>query len=362
MLVLDRYLTAKYDYHQLNNMDYHFDSDHNQNEYQIDNQNQNEYHFDNENQNQNHNQNQIDNENHNENHNNIYNQKGGGSWSVGSDGNDSTHDMLSEYKITEYDFKTEIITYKNSIKDSNKSLDMMFKDYEKYMNEKIKKMKISKQYIIINDSPDFYDLPHNYAYLGVVMWMLYNNYPIHTKYLYRILAHAYFDYFLTINIKEASGWFTWNDRRLAIINEIRTINYAINTAKNNIAQLTIMTKKGKCSGEQISTFICDIFKKNPEKIMDKYYIKYKKRKPEYSFLKYSVEPGIDAKLLHVGTIMMGHNGKKDYEAYIVTLNNHKKIWSLYDSSEYIYSNYIEDKYITDIYGQQFYKVTKRKKI
>jgi hypothetical protein len=280
---------------------------------------------------------------------NIF-QKAGGAWAVYSSSNDSTYDMLTCYKITDYDLETDKTIYYNEIKDTDKSLNMLFKDYEKDLKNMYKK---SGSCVKINENVDFYDSPHNYAYLGVVMFMLENNYPIRIKFLHRILAHAYYEYFKIINVKEASGWRSWNDRRLSLISEIRLINYAINTAKKGVGQITLDKKK-------MYKMTDNMAKTNPEKVMDKYYIHHKKRKPKYPFLKYSIEPGVDPKLLHIGTVMMGHNGKRSEEAYVVILNkSNKKIWELFDPFDSMFTFYVEDKYMLDLYGKQYYRVLRR---
>ena len=287
------------------------------------------------------------------------NQKGGGSWSVSSHGNDNTQDMIDMYNLSVYDEEKNDHIYHNTIKETDAALKKVFKDYEKYLMDKFKK---SHSCTVIKDDVDFYDVPHNSDYLGIVIWMLEREFPIRVKYLYRSLANAYYEYFRIITIKEASGWKDWNERRLALINEIRLINYAINTAKNGIA-LIVPNKKHEKPCGAVNSMICDSVKKSPEKIMDKYYIRHIKRKPQYPFLKYSIEPGVDPRLLQLGTIMMGHNGSKNnhLEAYIVSLNNsHKKVWSLFDPFDSNYSQYIEDKYLIDLYGDQYYRVLRRK--
>lgn len=291
-------------------------------------------------------------------HNNIIIQKAGGTWGVSSYDNDNTQDMINNYKLSDYDDKKDEMIYHNTLEESDKALNIMFKDYEKYLMDKFKR---SGSCIVIKDDVDFYDVPHNNDYLGIVIWMLENKYPVRTKFLYRSLANAYYDYFRIIIVKEASGWQEWDERRLALINEIRLINYAINTAKNDISHINPNKEyETPCGG--IYNMICDMAKKFPEKIMDKYYIRHIKRKPQYSFLGYSVEPGVDARLLQVGTIMMGHNGRKgETESYVVSLNKaHKKIWTLFDTFDSNCSQYIEDKYIIDLYGDQYYSVIKRK--
>jgi len=184
------------------------------------------------------------------------------------------------------------------------------------------------------------------------------------SYLYRILAHAYIAYFEIINIGElCRERINKNTRRLALISEIKTINYAINTAKNSIAQLPII--RGS-----LHDFVRDISEKTPEQIMDKYYIHYKKRKPYNSYFKYSVEPGIDAKLLRVGTIMMGYNcvkkgenRKHNYsdEPFVVSLDDsNKKVWHAFSCHESNYTHYLKDKYMIDLYGQMYYDAIKKK--
>ena len=292
------------------------------------------------------------------NYNNITKQKGGGAWSVYSSGNDSTADMLISYNIQEFDDESDEPIEHKDIKDSDNALDMMFKDYEKDMKAIVKK---NKSHIKINEIIDFCDLPINDAYLGVVTWMLESNYPVRLKYLYRILAHAYISYFKVISLKGASGWFDWDERRRALIHEIRAINYAINTAKDGIAQITSSSNE-PC--DKIYGFVCDIFEKSPELVMDKYYIQYRKCRPRYDFIKYAAQPGVDPKLLKVGTVMDGYDGGRngdDSLAYIVILDKSgKKVWSLFDCFEHNYSCHLDDKYIIDLYGQQYYDTIKRK--
>lgn len=281
-------------------------------------------------------------------------QTGGGAWSSYSSGNDSTYDMLTHYNIRNYDSDTDKEIYFNDIKDTDKALTAMFKDYEKDLKKLFEK---NTPKIKINDGIDFYDSPHNSNYLGIVTWMLESNYYIHVKWLQRILIHAYYEYFKIVTVREASGWKSWDDRKNCLIGEIRLINYAINTAKKNVAKINWDKK------EVIYKEIDKIFKKNPEKVMDKIYIKHKKRKSKYSSSKYSIEPGVDARLLHVGTIMMGHNGKHNTEPFVVTLNNsNKKVWEFFDSWDSNFSNYLEDKYMIDLYGKEYYRIIRRPNI
>lgn len=282
---------------------------------------------------------------------NKIDQSGGGAWSTYSSGNDSTHDMLSEYKVTEFDSEKNDFIYHNQLKDTDKSLKLMFADYEKRQNEVCKK---SHTHIKTNDEIDFCDCRKNYAYLGVIMWMIESGYPIRVRFLYRALVMAYYEYFMTVTIKEASGWRTWINRRDSLIDEIHLINYVINTAKHGVAQITFDRK-------DLYKKISNISKKTPVKIMDRYFIHHKNIKPNHPSMKYCVEPGVDPRLLKVGTVMMGHSSKR-LEPFIVTLNNkNKKIWALFDTWESDPTFFMEDKFVTDLYGREYYRLIKRTK-
>ncbi|VBB18599.1 hypothetical protein YASMINEVIRUS_1062 [Yasminevirus sp. GU-2018] len=283
----------------------------------------------------------------------IGNQKGGGAWSTYSSQNDSTYDMISMYKISEYDESTDEHIYHSDVKATDIALKQMFKSYEKYTMDSIKKSGFVSK-LNTKDGVDFYDVPHAYSYLGVITWMLEHNYCVRLQYLYRALALAYSEYFKIITVREASGWRSWQDREKAVIDEIRLINYAINTAKAGVSNLSLQEKN-------VYSEITSIFKKTPAKVMDNHFISHKKRKPTYSFQKYYIEPGLDPKLLQIGTIMMGHEGRQILQPFIVTLNptTQKKMWREYNVFDSIYGSYIEDSHMIKLYGNEYYRKIKR---
>lgn len=260
---------------------------------------------------------------------NAINMIGGGAWTCYSSGNDSTYDYIAN--IVKYDDNGDPIFITN-VKNVDKLLKNIFKD-----------------------SDHIYD-----SYIGIVTWMLESGagYEIRLEHLKKILAYAYYAYFRIIMIKQASNWFCWENRKSCLINEIKLINYAINTtikSKKNICVFTFDKKKYKN--------VYDIICKNKDLTIDKIYIRHKKNKSKYPFDKYSIEPGLSPEILQVGTIMSGHTGSHSLDHYIVTLNNSKKkVWSRFDRVEGNNGFLIEDKYIIDLYGDMYYKVVRRPKI
>ena len=117
---------------------------------------------------------------------------------------------------------------------------------------------------------------------------------------------TYRDYIKLNSIREATGWKNWVDRKESLIFEIKLINYAINTAKNNVAKIDHDEKN--CNN--ILTCINKMINKNLEKFMDNIYLIYRESKPQYSFDKRRVQPAIDPKLLDVGNIMYGYVNRR----------------------------------------------------
>lgn len=289
-------------------------------------------------------------------------QTGGGAWSTSSDGNDSTHDMLFDYNLLTV--KDDELIHHSDLKSTNKALAKMFRDYEKDIKKYYKTKKNYKLLIPITSKNAEYFFVSQYHYLGIIIYCVKNGYEIHTDYLKKGLVMAYRAYIRLVNIREASGWRTWEDRKQSLIFEIKLLNHMINTAKKNVSQLKIDTEKDV--SKQIQKIL-----KSSKHTMDKIHLAHRKSKPTYSFQKYFIQPALDPNLLDFGTIMMGHEGRKYNRskkgskdksqkrmriAFIVSKSNNKKKWEPFETFEDIGSYLMDDQFMIDIYDKEYYKV------
>ena len=300
-------------------------------------------------------------------------QSGGGAWSMYSDGNDYTHDLLFEYKIFTFDKKDDRLIYNRDLQSTNKSLKKLFMDHKIIQNENENENE--------NKNKKDYTLGILYPILGVIIYMLLEKYNINIKYVKYALIFAYKQYINICAIREASGWFGWETRKECLIDEIRLLNYVINNAKDNICLFHYKYDSSDDSCDDFHKIISTIHEKNPSKTMDFIFMQYRKIIPKYTFQKYNVQPAIDPKILNCGIVMMGYEARKDERhifnnkytnnlliGFIVKgvhsydyfgIKNDNK-WSLYDYNDYKASYLIDHDIFVDIYGDEYLKMMKFK--
>lgn len=83
-----------------------------------------------------------------------------------------------------------------------------------------------------------------------------------------------------------------------------------------------------------------------ERPFDNVYLKYRKVKPRYDFLKYEVLPPLDPHLLSNGIVMRGYVGNKTHEYYLVRDGK----WIRYDSTIDPAVVYVDNSLLEDLYG------------
>jgi hypothetical protein len=317
-------------------------------------------------------------------------QTGGGAWSNGSDGNDSTYHMLSEFGFMKFIPGSDVNTindtimdaavkklikekeddrfeYYKDVKSTNKAFAKLFANYERSIKKHYAKNSGKNKSIVITPKNADYYYTSQYAYIGVIIYCLKHSYECHTKYLKRALVWAYRDYIKTIQTQEATGWRDWKSRVKSLISEIKLINYALNTAKKNVGIIRIKSNASKDDNNRITDNQIDrlLKKAGPLKTVDKIYLKYRKTKSRYSFQKYFVQPAIDPRILDEGTIMLGHEGRKAtsgkkirHSFIVVKGNNNSHRWKVYDPFDDISLPLLDEKAFIDIYGKHYHQVMK----
>lgn len=307
------------------------------------------------------------------------NQAGGGAWSCYSDGNDYTQDLISQLKLREYKEKeigknkdgTTIyeseITYHRDINTTNKALKKLFNMYKSDVIRHNKKHKTCDNKCNHDDKHIDYCWGYlNYAYFGVIIDLLLNEYPIHVKYLERALIHAYKNY-ININVLKCfTGWRSWEERKKCLIDEIHLINIAINTSRRKVGLLKIPENKNS-KEPRIKTFLKSISKNknSSNKMMDHIHFKRETISGQYYWENNTVVPCVDPNLLRIGTVMGGYNKRKanhgrksdkiNINGFIVEEKNNNHIWSRYDTNGILV---LDEQIWIDLYGEEYEKLMK----
>ncbi len=300
-------------------------------------------------------------------------QKGGGAWSHYSDGNDYTSDLIPMLNFVKYNYKEikqddgtfieegETIYYRD-VASTNKGLKKMFDMYKKDVIEINKKFKSCKCEKTDDKHVDYCWNSTNYAYLGVIIYLLLNEFEVHTQYLKRALIHAYKQYIEINLLKEFKTWSSWEERKRCLIDEIHLINYAINTSKRNVACLDMKEIKEKKGEETIKTFLKSINKTKKDKFMDHIFFKRHTIRPKYSWQGTAVGPCIDPKILRIGTTMSGYYKRTDRKnkktiaktGFTVTDDG----WKSTNIDVCVGSFVLDDQIFKDLYGEEYDKLMK----
>jgi len=158
-------------------------------------------------------------------------QRGGGAWSVGSSGNDYTYDLLGDIGIFHYE-DDKVIMERDP-----KKIDKVFKKLYVNFDKEVRKQAKGKRVV----NTDFSEYNLNYAHLGVIIYMLHHGYKVPPTYLKRALANAYKEYIKIVMLGPATGWKDPEERRVAIMDEILLLNYAINRGTYTTSSASLRT-------------------------------------------------------------------------------------------------------------------------
>lgn len=281
------------------------------------------------------------------------NQIGGGAWSTFSNGNDNSKDMMTTYKFSQYD--DDKMIYFKDIKSTNIGLQKMFNDFDNEI--KNKNSNFNK-----NTDASIYNL--NYSYLGVVIELLLNLYPVPKKYLVRALIHAYREYIRIYITKESSGWESYICRLNSLRYEILLLNYAINTGtpislSEEFINIECDTANEVIWESDIIRFINGLIDNKNSNIVDHIFLEHKEIKPKYDFYKYEYVPILNPLILNPGTIMKGYGDSKSASFFIVHEKNNQRTWKHYDSYEDVSIGYLPIDILYDIYGDVITTINKK---
>jgi len=279
------------------------------------------------------------------------NQSGGGAWSSYSYDNDSTYDLISFLKITKYNEEKDENEYNRSITQTNSALKRMFAEYRQQQIKTIKKTQENIKCMTDDKNVDYCWTHSTYWYLGVIIFMLINEYQVGSQYCVRALIHAYKEYLTVCMLQEGSGWKKWEDRKKSLIDEIHLINLAINTAKKNICMIKSPLNM-RSKREKIKLILSENKK---ELTMDKVFMKRRTIQSKYYWFSPNILPPIDPKLLRIGTVMMGLQKRKKPEIIqeIPFIVADKHVWKPYDPFENTALLKIDEKLFIDLYGDMY---------
>jgi hypothetical protein len=261
---------------------------------------------------------------------------GGGAWSNYSDGNDYTDDLLFEYKIIEINSDERI--YNKNIDQLEDALTRMFAEFDK--------------------SPHSHRYPPNYAYYGVIIYMLFHLYPIPMEFLVRALFDAYENFISNYLLGPASAWFNVFSRLQCQKTEILLLNLALNKG-TPISLPQDVIESDELDRSKLQTFIEKNIENTDYDFIDHLFLKYKKIGPQYPFQKFAVLPFIDPSLLSKGIVMMGYEGRGLPEYYIVDLINGVKEWKRFDPFETNGIVFLSYQFLYYLYGDHLNKIAKK---
>lgn len=276
--------------------------------------------------------------------------KGSGAWGEYSFDNDHAHDLFSYFET--YDAEKDIIIHHREPKKVSKAL----KKLDDYHFKRIK----SNDKSVTRKNYDFSQYNLDSSYLGTILLALLNEYKIPKPNLIKALIQAYKSYFNILCIGPASTWVDSQLRLQSLADEILVLNYAIN---HGTPFKILPAYQSTFQGEKddyinMNKFVKWLRKPAQQKkynLFDKIFLQRKKISPRYHFQKFLVEPPIDPRLLTIGTVMNGFEGRGGNEYFIV---DDKQKWTPYDFFNSPANLYIPNNAFEFIYGDNFNKFYK----